>query len=68
LATLEEARENRKQAKKEYKNIIKTAQELRQKELEIKAEENKQAGQTKNAVMIKVILDRERLRLEYRYL
>ena len=34
LTTLEEVRETRKQAKKEYKNIIKTARELQQKELE----------------------------------
>ena len=54
--------------RKEYMKLEKIAADIRQKELELRATEYGLAGQTNKEKIVKMIADREQMRLEYRYL
>ena len=58
----------KKIARREYRKVERIAAEIRGKEFELRVTEYGIAGQTNKEKIVKMIADREQMRLEYRYL
>ena len=55
-------------AKKDYKIVTRLAEDIRRKVLELNSEGHILVGETNWEIILKIILDREQIRLKYRYL